>query len=96
MRVEPLKMEPVGSEDLEEDEDEDEEKEKEGNSLLSYFPCLVLALILVVILASSQHLLLAVGLPHVLLLLVCLVVGHLHVLLLLDQRRLFARPLALS
>ena len=59
MRVEPLKMEPVGTEDLEEDEDEDEEKEKEGNSLLSYFPCLVLALILVVILASSQHLLLA-------------------------------------
>ena len=61
MRVEPLKMEPVGTEDLKEDleEDEDEEKEKEGNSLLSYFPCLVLALILVVILASSQHLLLA-------------------------------------
>ena len=57
MRVEPLKMEPVETEDLE--EDEDEEKEKEGNSLLSYFPCLVLALILVVILASSQHLLLA-------------------------------------
>ena len=56
MRVEPLKIEPVGTEDLEEDEDEDE---KEGNSLLSYFPCLVLALILVVILASSQHVLLA-------------------------------------
>merc|ERR1712183_1157005 len=52
MRVEPLKREVGPTEDLKEDE---EEKEEEGNPLLSYFPCIVLGLILVMIVASCQQ-----------------------------------------
>jgi len=57
MRVEPLKRKVGPTEDLKEDEKEDEEEKGEkGNSLLSYFPCIVLGLIVLMIVASQKEL----------------------------------------
>merc|ERR1712110_942542 len=57
MRVEPLKREAgptVGTEDLKEDVKEEEEG-KEGNMLLRYIPFGVLAVMLLMMVASSQQ-----------------------------------------